>query len=570
MKKIFFILLIFTVGIFFYSCEEDILDKTPQDQISDPDFWKTEGDLQLYLNKLYNIFPGWGGGGAAPSPDLGTDIILESAEWWGGSKTSTLDGTRDVPASGGGWSWTNIRNVNYFLEKAVEVEPGGLSEHYIGEGYFIRAWNYFNMLKNFGDLPIVTTVLNVDDEEILYGARSSRSDVVDFIISDLDMAISKMEYAVNAGKSRLHKDVASLFKARVCLYEGTWEKYHNGTDFAGDSDGTSYLQLAAAAAKSVMDAGNYSLATGNPDDAYYNLFVQTDYSSSKEVMFFRSYDYNTYNIQNSMWNHPNAQGITHEMTKNYLCADGLPIAVSPLFEGDATLDIVQKNRDPRLDQSIMVPGELDYIALTGDSVFYGVPYMIRCPTGYALQKWRTDWLDPVLNNRTRDLAYIHFRFAEALLIYAEAKAELGTVTQEDLNMTINKLRDRVGIPHIILGSITADPNWPDYGSALTAIQYEIRRERVVELFGEGFRFDDLMRWRAHSLFVGKRFTGTTYTDFIRADYPNEKSNAEGYLDPFRDILNTGYYGFDPNRDYLSPLPTNELTINPNLEQNPGW
>ncbi len=569
MKKIIYILFIFSAGILLNSCE-DLLDKTPQDQISDPDFWKTEGDLQLYLNTLYNILPGWGGSGSAPSPDLGTDIILESAEWWGSSYTDRLDGTTNVPATGGGWSWSDIRNVNYFLANAEQVEAGGLAEHYIGEGYFFRAWNYFIMLQKFGDLPIVTTVVNVDDEEILYGSRSPRSQVVDFIISDLDKAIAKMEYASKAGDSRLNKDVAALFKARVCLYEGTWEKYHQGTVFAGSTDGTEYLQLAAEAAKMVMDAGNYSLVTGNTSDAYYNLFVQTDYSNNKEVMLYKHYNYVTYNIQNSLWNHPNTQGMTHEMTKNYLCKDGLPIAVSPLFAGDETLSVIEINRDPRLEQTVMVTGELDYVALTGDSVFYGVPYMVRCPTGYALEKWRTNWLDSQLNNRTRDLGYIEFRYAEALLNYVEAKGELGSLTQEDIDMTINKLRDRVGMPHLVLGSITPDPNWPDYGSTLPDYLYEIRRERVVELFGEGFRFDDLMRWRAHSLFVGKRFTGTTYTDEIKAKYPNEKVNAEGFLDPFRDILNTGYYGFKPDRDYLLPLPTNELTINPNLEQNPGW
>lgn len=571
MKKIIYISILFIMGMFFNSCDKDLLDKTPQDQISDPDFWKSEGDLQLFLNRFYNTLPGWGGSGAAPSPDVGSDTVIESLEWWGASHTARLDGTTTLPTSGGGWSWTNIRNANYFLENAVRAKTGELIEHYIGEGYFFRAWYYYSMLQRFGDLPIVTTVVDVEDEDILYGVRSPRSEVVDFIIEDLDQAISKMKNASDVGPSRLNRDVASLFKARVCLYEGTWEKYHQGTAFAGSTDGAGYLQLAAAAAKSVMDAGNYSLATGNPADAYFELFAQTDYSNNPEVLLYKHYDFATYNIQNSMWNHPNAQGMTHWMTQYYLCTDGLPTAVSPLFVGDSTLSLVQVNRDPRLDQSVIVPGELDYVSLTGDSVYYQVPFMIRCPTGYALEKWRTKWLNPLESDRrTRDLGRILFRYAEALLIYAEAKGELGTLTQGDLDITINLLRDRVGMPHLVLGSITPDPNWPDYGTALPDYLYEIRRERVVELFAEGFRLNDMMRWRAHSLILGKRPTGTMYTDDIKAEYPNEKVNGEGYLDPFRDYLNTGYYGFNPNRDYLLPIPTNEITINPKLEQNPGW
>ena len=248
----------------------------------------------------------------------------------------------------------------------------------------------------------------------------------------------------------------------------------------------------------------------------------------------------------------------------------MPIAVSGLFVGDATLDVVQENRDPRLVQSIMVPGELDYVSLSGDSVDFTVPYMVRCPTGYELQKWRTNWIDPLRNNRTADIGYIYFRYAEALLIYAEAKGELGTLTQNDVDMTINQLRDRVGMPHLVLGAITPDPNWPNYGSPLPDYLYEIRRERVVELFGEGFRFDDLMRWRAHTLYIGTRPIGTTYTADIEAEYPGLLSNDEGFIDPFRNYLNGGVYGFNPERDYLLPLPTNELTVNKQLTQNPGW
>jgi len=330
---------------------------------------------------------------------------------------------------------------------------------------------------------------------------------------DLDSAISKMKYAYELGPSRLNKDIATLFKARVCLYEGTWEKYHLGTVFEGDTDGSEFLQEAADAALAVMDAGNYSLETGDINNAYFNLFNQTDYSTNSEVLFYRHYDYLLSDDEWNFGNHvasnmPNGYGITHEMIQMYLCTDGLPYAVSPLYQGDS-LNLIEINRDPRCAQTVMVPGDLVAISPT-DTVFFTLPSMKGgnvCPTGYESQKFRKPQIEAETGGLSRDVGYIFFRYAEALLNYAEAKAELGTLSQADLDMSINLLRDRVGMPHLTLGSITADPNWPDYGYTLPDYLYEIRRERTLELYGEGYRFDDLMRWRAHSLWYGKRFTG---------------------------------------------------------------
>jgi hypothetical protein len=571
MKRILYILTIIITGFSLNSCDDDLLDKTPIDGISDADFWNTESDLALYLNQLYGTFAGWPSAGAAPSYDIGTDIIVPHSQWFGASSTNRLDGKISIPTSGGGWSWTNVRRANYFLENAERVESGNLLDHYIGEGHFFRAYFYFELFKSFGDLPIITEVVAVEDEDLLYGVRSSRTEVANFILSELDLAIEKMETADQVGPSRLNKDVAAQFKARVAIYEGTWEKYHQGTDFSGSTDGTDFLQQAADAAYSVIERGRYSLYQGtSTEDVYYDLSVQTDYSGNPEVMLYKHYDYLTYNIQNSLWNQPNLQGMSREMTQLYLASDGQPIGVSPLFIGDETLDQIEVNRDPRLAQTLMAPGDLDIIALDGSESFFTIPDMDRCPTGYSIEKWRSKEIDAT-NQRTRDIGYILFRYAESLLIYAEAKAELGTITQEDVDLTINQLRSRVGMPDLNIGAITADPNWPDYGYTIPDYLQEIRRERVVELFGEGNRLYDLMRWRAHNLFVGTRPIGTTYTTEIEAEYPNLEVNSEGYLDPLVNVLESGSgFGFNPDRDYLLPLPIDELTINENLTQNPGW
>ena len=487
-----------------------------------------------------------------------------------------LDGTINVSSSGGGWDWTNVRNVNYFLENATRVPDGGLKEHYIGEALFFRAWNYFTLLKQFGDLPIITKTLAADDKDALYASRSSRTEVVNFIISDLDMAVSKLKKKNEVAAQRVSRDIASLFLSRVCLYEGTWEKYHQNDAFKGTTDGTVFLTKAAQAAKAVIDGAIYSLATGNPNQVYYELFNQINLSSNPEILLWRSYS-NAQGDQftNQLWNWPHGSGYTQDMVRTYLCKDGLPISLSPLYMGENDIRDVIKNRDPRLVQSIMNPGDPVLINLKNDTTKYTLPILGGAqndPTGYESQKFRRPQIDPATGNQSGELAYIIFRYAEALLNYAEARAELGQLTQGDLDLTINKLRSRVGMPPMTLASITTDPNWPDYGYSLPNYLQEIRRERVAELLTEGFRLDDLMRWAAHKLFVGKRPKGAYYSAELKAAFPNLNVDANNFLDPYKTALNgpNGGWGFNPAKNYLMPIPTNELTLNTALKQNPGW
>jgi hypothetical protein len=445
-----------------------------------------------------------------------------------------------------------------------------LKDQYTGEAYFFRAWFYFELLKQFGDLPIVTKTPFVTDVDILYSARSSRTEVVNFIVSDLDLAIAKMKKKTDLAAGRLNRDIAYLFKSRVCLYEGTWEKYHKGTPFAGTTDGAGFLNLAATAAKAVIDGSNYSLTTGNVKSVYYELFNQVDLTNNKEVLFWKQFNQITFgdNYGNQQWNWPHASGYTREFVRSYLCSDGLPISVSPLYKGDGDLRDVVVNRDPRLVQTIMNPGDPIMISLKNDTTKFVTPWLTgqMGPTGYESQKWRRPQLDPLTGTYSNDLAWIVFRYAEALLNYAEAKAELNQLTQADVDVTINKLRQRVGMPNLNLSSITTDPSWPDYGYTLTPALQEIRRERAVELTAEGFRLNDIMRWRAHNLFVGKRPRGTKYTAEFKSINSALKQDTEGYLDPYSGAVLTGpgsTWGFNP-------LPTNEITINPKLIQNPGY
>ena len=579
MKNIVYILML-AVGTSLYSCQDDFLERSPLDQISDPEFWNSQSDLELFLNSFYDEFEGWpaSGGGKAPTKDEGTDFALEGLNAFGNTFTQRLDGVLNVPGAASVnnniWDWENIRNINYFLANVDRVEEGGnMRDQYVGEGYFFRAWFYFDMMKDYGALPIITEPVTAEDEDILYGSRVNRSEVFDFILSDIDRAISMMNHSHQLATpgTRLSKDIALLFKARAALYAGTWEKYHQGSVFEGQTNGSAYLQEAADAAKQLMDDGNFSLITGDSSSVYFELFNQVDYAGNQEVIFYQHFDRAVGDsFSNQLWNWPNGYGYTYEASRFYLSNDGLPIGVSPNFVGDETLDIIEVNRDPRLAQTFMVPGDILRIEGT-DTLLYTNPDVNNSGTGMESQKFRHIVVDPSQGINNGNVDYIFMRYAEALLIYAEAKAELGTLTQADVDMTINQLRDRVGMPHLILNAITPDPNWPDYGYSLPDYLQEIRRERVVELFAEGFRFDDLMRWRAHEYWMGERFVGTFATPELR-EISNVPVNADGFFDPFRDRLSgsDGGYGFDPERDYLMPLPTNELTLNPNLDQNPGW
>ena len=331
------------------------------------------------------------------------------------------------------------------------------------------------------------------------------------------------------------------------------------------------MQQAADASKTLIDGNTLRLHTN-----YGNLFNQTNLSSNTEIILWRQYNHalgNAYgNDLQVAW--PNRSSYSRFAIRSYLCSDGLPYAVSPLYQGDQSLANLEKNRDPRLAATVMVPGDTVAIALTGVVTRFIAPKLTTnnaAVSGYEFQKFRVPAIDPATGIFTRSTAKIIMRYAEALLIYAEAKAELGTISQSDLDISINVLRKRVGMPNLNMASIVTDPNWPDYGYSVSPVLHEIRRERVVELMNEGFRFDDLMRWRAHNLFVGQRPRGAYYEQLLKTASATQKFDSENYLDPYLVSVGAGGYGFKPERDYLSPIPIDELTINPALKpNNPGW
>lgn len=564
------------------ACSEDFLERTPLDEVSAADYWTTTNDLKLFVNTFYpsafavsgsdryeNIFE---------ADRDGDDFVFAIAY-------PRLAGTTVIPGAGG-WDYSNIRSLNLMLDNLETIE-GSEDEYnqFVGEAHYFRAHYYFDLVKTYGAVPLIEKPLNTDSEE-LYEARTPRNEVIDFILTDLDKAIELLPSEIQEGKTRLNKDVALLFKSRVALYEGTWEKYHNGDPFGvSGSNPTKYLEQAVSASETLINSGNYNIhSTNNPEWDYF-MFGEVDYSNNDEVLFWKKYDLNLGIGHARMFQTARGTsggaGLTKSLVESYLCTDGKPIFLAggvqnPLYQGDNTLMSTTANRDPRLVQTVFTPGFPIQISGVDTTKFVrpvvDQPSHTKNTTGYQINK--TLNFDGIhhASQTTSGVGFsgwIIMRYAEVLLNYAEAKAELGTLSQADIDKSIKLLRDRVGMPNLNLSNIEADPNWlfPDLSPEIN----EIRRERRVELVAEGFRWDDIARWAAaDELVVGKRYLGAKFNS---TDYPDLKAEdfrlTDGYFDELKNQLPNGN-GFKLDRDYLSPISTEELTLNPNLVQNPGW
>ena len=561
----------------FNACQKDILEKYPLDQVSSVDFMKTPNDLKIYVNQFYNdaLFPVFWGTILGNPYRGGADDYNSDNQINGATIDVRLQGTRTVSYSGAiGWNYNDVRKINYFFDNYKKCTGDFKNyQQYVGEAYFFRAVIYFQLMQTFGDVPLLTTVPETNSPE-LYKPRTPRNIVADKIISDLDSAAMYLSDVKNDGASRIHKWIALAFQTRVALYEGTWEKYHASDAFkVASPQPAKYFNKVVESATAIMNSGKFDIyTTGNPTSDYANLFIQRDYSTNKEVLFWKKFStaLSINNNKNYQQEYPYNKSITKELADSYLCTDGKPITGNPLFSGYTTITDEMKNRDPRFYQTIFTPNAPWMIDATGTKFWNDVYTNINSatkfnsPSGYVLRKG----YDPLFVNHNlnyEETPSIYYRYAEVLLNFAEAKAELGTITQDDIDKSIKKLRDRVGMPDLNLATIATDLKW-DF-TTLSPIINEIRRERRVELATEGFRWPDIARWAAaDELIVGKRPKGFKGSQIAAQLFPVDEN---GFLDPFKASLPNGY-GFVLNRDYLNPIPQSELVLNPELEQNPGW
>ena len=562
---------------------EGWLNKEPLAQMSPESFFSNENELQAFSNNFYKDFPG---------SDLyqeNYDLCLHME-----CPAEMRDG-RVIPGSGSGWTWTSLRNINTLLEYSVNCEDAAVRAEYDAVARFFRAYFYFEKVKRFGDVPWYDRQLGSADPD-LYKPRDSRELVMQKMIEDIDYAIANLP----AEKSlyRVTKWTALALKSRFCLFEGTFRKYHEYQEtMYPEYDWEWYLGQCVSASEEFMNTSGYGIYTADgPDKSYLNLFVSEN-ANSQEIILARDYNKALNVTHNANYYTLNAgygrPGLSKKIVNSYLMSDGSRFTDIDGYEKMEFYDECQ-NRDPRLAQSIRTPG---YTRI-GSSV-QEAPDFVVTVTGYQPIKYVAGTEYDSYNTSAVDLPV--FRTAEVYLNYAEAKAELGTLTQADLDNSIKKIRDRVGMPNIDLAMANGDPDeymekmYTQVSEENKGVILEIRRERTVELSREGFRYYDIIRWKEGQTFTQKHYgmyfkgvgeydldkDGTIDLCLYQGSRPDTKATLSyeigqdiylsegdhGYVDPYRNIT----LSWNEDRDYFYPIPTDDRSLTGGaLTQNPGW
>ena len=549
-RKIYLLALLSIVSLL--SCKKDFLDRKPLDELVSETFYTNEETLLLAVNGCYAYLKGKQ---TVDLENLGDNTLNSSVTDY--QRIGSGNFSNDLGTINSEWAsdYDGIRRCNAFLENYQQAEGReSVKEAMASEVRFIRAYLYFYLTQFYGDVQLITKTLLITDPEV-YGQRTPKAEVVSFILAELDDAASKLplnQTGVNLG--RITRGAALALKARVALYN---EQY----------------DVAEKAAKDVMDLNIYKLySNGNPATSYNELFTykgKLRNGTNKETILARLYleDVAHHNMsreaqvpdQASRWNP------TKSLVDAYLAIDGLPIDKSPLYKEDTYADIFN-NRDPRMPQTILKPGAAwggrqDGRNTTSSSTWgtYMAPKFISNKlgsvtiTGYYFTKYVELSTVARVNRDENDIHLI--RFAEVLLTYAEARLEQGTLTQADIDMTINKIRERVGMVPMILTELEA--NGMD-------LRTEVRSERRVELALEGERYFDILRWNQGHL-LAEDVKGIKKSLAYRpSDVANIPADAEGYIIAYRNRI------FIDPKNYLWPVPLTQLLRNPELGQNPGW
>lgn len=541
---------VLSLGMFAFTSCNDFLDREPLDKITPEIYFANEGDLAAYSLGCYNF--------ATYNPDvfsigpMANDNDTDNQAASSGNTALWVPGEKRVPEKDGAWDFTAIRKANYFFERVLpKYEAGTISgseeniRHYIGEMYFMRAYNYYSKLVSLGDFPIITETLP-DDHETLTKAsiRRPRNEVARFILDDLDKAINMMLETSPNGKNRLSKKVALLFKSRVALFEGTWLKYHKGTDrvpggpgWPGDKMDYNkdfkididkeiqfFLTEAKKAAEQVADAVTLTESTdvvnpvdGNPYgwNPYFEMFGAVDMEPINEILMWRAYDASLgvgHSVGVYLSKGGGNLGYTRGMVDAFLMQNGLPIyAANSGYQGDVDLEKFKIDRDRRLQLFIAAP--TDTLRLSSSSVeglAFEAPLILnpeaeRVPTGYAPRKFLNYDPNqyPTYSGKVNSYGCIVFRGVEAYLNYIEAVYELnGSLDAKAIDYW-KAIRRRAGVSDdlevtINTTDLSKENDWAKYSGneLISPTLFNIRRERRIELMSEGFRMGDLKRWRS--------------------------------------------------------------------------
>ncbi|WP_200977993.1 RagB/SusD family nutrient uptake outer membrane protein [Echinicola sp. 20G] len=563
------------------SCEE-FLETEPVDKLVPNTFFQSEKDLELYSNSFYQRqVPG--GLAVVQSDEMGEFTSKNQSNNFIAGAYSSVDE--------GAWNWSDLRNINYFLENFDNEQiPQEARDHYEGVARFFRAYFYFDMVKRYGDVPWYSKTLATDDPD-LYKPRDPREAVMDSLLADLDFATANIRDTKDNSSSLVTRQVALAFKSRVALFEGTYRKYHTELGLQGSAN--ELLREAANAAKATMDAQRYHIYnSGSPSSDYRQLFISEN-PVSEEVMWAVVYNNSLKRWHNITWKfnsatYGNRWGLNKQFVNTYLMQDGTRFTERQGFD---TIQFVREmeNRDYRLAQTVR---SLGYTRADGSPAppNFGYTY-----TGYHILKFSLD--DSRLDGISESYNSVPLiRYAEVLLNYAEAKAELGEFDAGIWEQTIAPLRARAGVDTAIPAMADSYLQENYFPGIDDKFLLEIRRERAIELCYEGFRYDDLLRWERGELIetpwkgiyvpglnepMDLDGNGSLDVAFVET-VPADKVSGVIYfvVDGTNSILTEGDKGHIvwranedrqfPQKKYLHPISNTDLVLNPDLGQNPGW
>lgn len=582
MKSKIYLLVAFV--ILFGACKKEFLVRGPLDEMEDGNYWTSEKNVRTFAFSFYtNFFEGYGSGWVWGNYFYQGQSLNDDF-----APTAPPAFTKVIPPSGGGWAFNYVRRSNIMIDrvKGISSMDEATRNHWIGVGRFFRALSYFELVKSFGDVPFYNQEIPVGDESLLYKPRDPRELVMDSVLADFKFAVANVRAQDGEKGLNVTKWVVLAYMTRAMLFEGTWQKYHKNNTAKAEE----YLKEAKWAADEVITKGGYSFS-----HTYRESFNSLDLSTNKEIIMYRRYA--TGLITHALVSYVNGEpqtGPNKNLMESYLCTDGLPIGVSGTYAGDKTNEMVRTNRDPRLLETFNP--ELRPEGSVGRFNTLGVT-----SSGYATWKFLNDGLrgKPEGTSNVNPTHAPVIRYGEVLVAYAEASAELGTLTQADLDKSINKLRSRPSgaaakLPPLqIIGGQPAVNNTPyddpKRDPGVSALLWEIRRERRVELTMEGYRLNDLRRWKKLNyldIVDNPDLNKGAWIDRAEWAKPNPPGGSwlagvtldggdKGYIIPASAsaTLRTFTEGTD-DRVYLNPIPLDQIKLykdkNVELTQNPGW
>ena len=584
----------------------DSLQQNPVATSSREAVFGSENGLALYVNSFYNWMPD--ANNITQSESM-TDYaarrdvpqFIRPGVYNPRVTDLTASGQYEVVALGGdvNWRWNTLRSINYFLANNTDPKvTERVRNNYNGIARFFRAWFYFEKAKRYGDVPWIDKPLDVADP-VLYGGRDSRTVVMDHVLEDLDYAIANISATNEVSRTLITKDVALALKSRVALFEGTFRKYH--PEFGLQSSADRWLNESANAAKVLMDSKRYSLYTGSGvTDSYRQVFVR-DVPVAQEVLLTNAQSTALAVRHQANWIFTSATtgvrfSFIRQFINTYLNIDGTPFSSRPGYQ-TMTFQDETKNRDRRLSQTIRTPG---YKRIQAGAQIAGPPAFTYTYTGYHPIKWSVD--DVAMDGGSLNTNAVHlYRYAEVLLNFAEAKAELGQLTDADWALTVGALRARAGITGgLITLPTVVDPYLQSvyFPGISNPVILEVRRDRGIELAMEGLRFYDIVRWSRGALMemewrgiyvpqagqnidldengtpdvnfmavnipTAQRVAGVTYISVAATDF--KLANGTSGEIVWRNDIPRKW----EQKNYLYPIPEGDLLTNPALKQNPGW